>query len=33
MYCAEKADGTKDFASVALKNGHLEFRFDTGSGK
>ena len=32
MYCAEKADGSKDFASVTLRNGHLEFRFDTGSG-
>ena len=33
MYCSERPDGYEDFASVALKNGFLEFRFDTGSGK
>ena len=32
MYCAEKEDGNKDFASLAIKNGKLEFQFDTGSG-
>ena len=33
MYCSERPDGYEDFASVALKDGFLEFRFDTGSGK
>ena len=33
MYCSERPDGYEDFASISLKNGYLEFRFDTGSGK
>ena len=33
MYCAERKDGYGDFASITLKNGFFEFKFDTGSGK
>ena len=33
MYCAESREGQGDFASIAIKNRFLEFRFDTGSGK
>ena len=33
MYAAQSGDGQGDFASVAIKDQHLEFRFDTGSGK
>jgi hypothetical protein len=33
MYCAEREDGYGDFASIAIKDEHLEFRFDTGSGE
>ena len=32
MYCTEREDGYGDFASIAIKNGFFEFRFDTGSG-
>jgi hypothetical protein len=32
MYCAEREDGYGDFASIVLKNGFFEFKFDTGSG-
>ena len=32
MYGAKSSDGKGDFASLAIKDGHLEFRFDTGSG-
>ena len=32
MYAAQSGDGQGDFASVAIKDQHLEFRFDTGSG-
>ena len=32
FYCSQSEDGQGDFASLALKGGHLEFRFDTGSG-
>lgn len=32
MYCAEREDGHGDFAAVVIRNGFLEFRFDTGSG-
>ena len=32
MYAAEREDGRGDFASVAIKSGKIEFRFDTGSG-
>ena len=33
MYAAQSGDGQGDFASVSIKDQHLEFRFDTGSGK
>ena len=32
FYCAQEEGGQGDFASVAIKDKHLEFRFDTGSG-
>ena len=32
FYCAQDESGQGDFASVAIKDKHLEFRFDTGSG-
>ena len=33
MYCAEKEDGSKDFASLTIENGFLVFKFDTGTGE
>ena len=33
MYCTEREDGYGDFASITIKNGFFEFKFDTGSGK
>ncbi|KAG7156951.1 Agrin-like 5, partial [Homarus americanus] len=32
MYCAQKESGEGDFASLAIRNKRLEFRFNTGSG-
>ena len=32
FYCSQTEDGKGDFASLAIKDGYLEFRFDTGSG-
>lgn len=32
MYCTENPKGYGDFASLTIKNGCFEFRFDTGSG-
>ena len=32
FYCSQSEDGKGDFASLAIKDGYLEFRFDTGSG-
>lgn len=32
LYCGESEEGYGDFASVSLKNGHVEFRFDVGAG-
>ena len=32
MYCTEREDGYGDFASISIKDGLVEFRFDTGSG-
>lgn len=32
MYTGQGESGRGDFASVTIKDGHLEFRFDTGSG-
>ena len=32
LYCSQSKDGQGDFASITLKDGRVEFRFDTGSG-
>ena len=32
MYCSQSTNGQGDFASITIKSGHVEFRFDTGSG-
>ena len=32
MYCSQSKNGQGDFASIAIKDGRVEFRFDTGSG-
>jgi hypothetical protein len=32
MYCSQSKDGHGDFASITIKDGCVEFRFDTGSG-
>lgn len=32
MYCAQKESGPGDFASLAIRNKRLEFRYNTGSG-
>lgn len=32
MYCAQKNRGDGDFASLAIRNKRVEFRFITGSG-
>ncbi|XP_047486487.1 basement membrane-specific heparan sulfate proteoglycan core protein-like isoform X27 [Penaeus chinensis] len=32
MYCSQKYRGEGDFASLAIRNKRLEFRFNTGSG-
>ena len=32
MYCSQSKDGQGDFASISIKDGRVEFRFDTGSG-
>ncbi|XP_071516712.1 basement membrane-specific heparan sulfate proteoglycan core protein-like isoform X3 [Panulirus ornatus] len=32
MYCAQQDRGEGDFASLAIRNKRLEFRFDAGSG-
>lgn len=32
MYCAQNEQGDGDFASLALRNKKLEFRFNTGTG-
>ena len=32
MYCSQSKDGQGDFATIAIKDGRVEFRFDTGSG-
>ncbi|KAF5283747.1 hypothetical protein FQR65_LT02641 [Abscondita terminalis] len=31
MYCSESEDGHGDFASLAIRDKHVEFRFDVGS--
>ena len=33
MYAAQKEDGKGDFMALTINKEHLEFRFDTGSGK
>ncbi|XP_034241184.1 basement membrane-specific heparan sulfate proteoglycan core protein-like isoform X2 [Thrips palmi] len=32
MYTAQNDDGTGDFAALSIKDRHLEFRFDAGTG-
>lgn len=32
MYCAQHPDQKGDFTSIGIRNGSLEFRFDSGSG-
>ncbi|KAK9869716.1 hypothetical protein WA026_003454 [Henosepilachna vigintioctopunctata] len=32
LYCAETEEGHGDFASLSLKDQHVEFRFDVGNG-
>lgn len=32
LYCGETEEGHGDFASLAIKNKHIEFRFDAGNG-
>ena len=32
MYCSQSKNGQGDFASITIKDGRVEFRFDTGSG-
>ncbi|XP_035881028.1 agrin isoform X1 [Phyllostomus discolor] len=32
LYNGQKTDGTGDFVSLALRDGHLEFRYDLGKG-
>ncbi|BFZ23346.1 hypothetical protein BsWGS_26385 [Bradybaena similaris] len=32
LYNTQSQDGKQDFIAIIIKNGHLEFRFDTGSG-
>ena len=33
MYCAQSPEGQGDFASVTIKDKHVEFRYDTGTGE
>lgn len=33
LYCGESEEGYGHFVSLSLKDKHLEFRFDVGSGK
>lgn len=33
LYSAQSNDGIGDYVSLALRNGYLEFRYNTGSGK
>ncbi|XP_064459482.1 basement membrane-specific heparan sulfate proteoglycan core protein-like isoform X3 [Ornithodoros turicata] len=32
MYCAQYPDKSGDFTSIGIKDGHLEFRYDAGTG-
>ncbi|CAL1546871.1 unnamed protein product [Lymnaea stagnalis] len=32
LYNAQRTDGKQDYIAIIIKNRHLEFRFDTGSG-
>lgn len=32
MYCSQTEDGLGDYTSLAIKDRHLEFQYDTGSG-
>lgn len=33
LYCGETDEGHGDFASLSIKDRHLEFRYDSGNGK
>lgn len=33
LYNAQQQDGRGDFMAIMIKDGYLEFRFDTGSGE
>ena len=33
LYNAQKVDGRGDFVAVIMKDGFVEFRFDTGTGE
>lgn len=33
LYCSETDEGHGDFISLAIRDRHLEFRFDAGNGK
>lgn len=33
LYCGESEEGYGHFTSLAMKDKHLEFRFDVGNGK
>lgn len=32
LYCSENEEGNGNFVSLAIKDGHVEFRFDIGNG-
>lgn len=33
LYCSETEEGHGDFVSLAIRDRHLEFRFDAGNGE
>lgn len=33
LYAGETEEGDGEFASLAIRNRHIEFRFDNGTGK
>jgi hypothetical protein len=33
LYSGQDKDGSGDYVSIATRNGYLEFRYNTGSGK
>ena len=32
LYSGQNTDGSGDYVTLALRNGYLEFRYNTGSG-